>query len=898
MTRIALITLVTLMMPINPQDPRDSRNSPDPRLSGIPLTLATERAGRIKDLRYDLRFTIPSEQTAPVSGIATITFTLNDATRPLSLDFTPATVKATTANGEPSTPAVSPDHLTIPASSLRQGRNSIALEFTAGDAALNRNPEFLYTLFVPARAHLTFPCFDQPDLKARWTLSLDVPAEWEALANGAAIETSVRDGRKIVRFAETAPLSTYLFAFAAGRFSIETADRGGRTFRMFHRETDAAKVARNREAIFDLHTKALTWLEEYTGIRYPWSKFDFLLVPSFQFGGMEHAGAIFYNASALLLDPSATQNQKLGRASLIAHETAHMWFGDLVTMRWFDDVWMKEVFANFIAAKIVNPSFPEINHDLRFLLAHYPAAYEIDRTPGTNPIRQRLDNLNEAGSLYGAIIYQKAPIVMRQLEAILGETPFKEGLRQYLRAHEFGNATWPDLIAVLDERTPDDLAAWSHAWVEEPGRPIVRTELEIGGGRISRLTFVERDPIPARGLTWTQRLQVTIGLADGERTLPVRIANGRADVPEARGLAAPRFVLPSGRGVGYAGYELDAASLAYLLADLPEIGDPLTRGAAWVTLWDQMLDGRATATALVELALSALPRESDEQNVQRILGYTQRAYWKFLPPRSRSRRPAHRRRAPVRPGKRADVEPQIGVVLGAARHGAIGCRPRVARTRVAQDRERSRSHARGAGLHQPRAGTCGEGSAGLARDCRRRAGPDREPRSQGAVRVRAAGTIRRRDRAGCVRRTLEGAGVAPARAVGARGPVVRAPSAARRCGREAHSAEPRDAARDPTDRRHLLSEALDGRDPRRTQLRRGGPDGEAISRGAAGGISRSPATRRPVVGGRALQSRRTLISRIQRIPRIGRTPISLMQRIPRIGMRAIRVIRIDPCDPR
>ncbi len=128
---------------------------------------------------------------------------------------------------------------------------------------------------------------------------------------------------------------------------------------MFHRETDAAKVARNRDAIFDLHAAALAWLERYTGINYPFGKFDFLLVPSFQFGGMEHAGAIFYNASGLLLDESATQNQKLGRASVIAHETAHMWFGDLVTMRWFNDVWMKEVFANFMAAKIVNPSFPD-----------------------------------------------------------------------------------------------------------------------------------------------------------------------------------------------------------------------------------------------------------------------------------------------------------------------------------------------------------------------------------------------------------------------------------------------------------------------------------------------------------------------------------------------------------
>ncbi len=186
---------------------------------------------------------------------------------------------------------------------------------------------------------------------------------------------------------------------------------------------------------------------------------------------MEHPGAIFYNASGLLLDESATQKQLLGRASLISHETAHMWFGDLVTMKWFNDVWMKEVFANVMAAKIVNPSFPTVNHDLRFLFSYYPAAYDVDRTDGANPIRQPLANLNEAGSLYGAIIYQKAPIVMRQLELLLGEESFRDGLREYLKAHAFGNATWNDLITILDARTDADLVAWSRAWVEERGRP-------------------------------------------------------------------------------------------------------------------------------------------------------------------------------------------------------------------------------------------------------------------------------------------------------------------------------------------------------------------------------------------------------------------------------------------
>ena len=696
---------------------RPSEPSPTPTPErGIPLTLAESRAKRISDLRYELRVSVPAARTAAVTGRAIVRFTLADAASDLVLDFGPGgTVRGATSRGRTVALTRSPDHLVIPAAALTKGANEIAIDFDAANDALNRHDEYLYTLFVPARAHLAFPCFDQPDLKARWKVSLEIPSAWNAVANGAALETRKGAERTIVEFAETQPLPTYLFAFAAGRFSVETAERSGRTFRMFHRETDAAKVARNRDAIFDLHARSLDWLESYTGIPYPWGKFDFLLVPSFQFGGMEHAGAIFYNAPALLLDPSATQGQQLGRASLIAHETAHMWFGDLVTMRWFNDVWMKEVFANFMAAKIVNPSFPAINHDLRFLLAHYPAAYDVDRTPGTNAIRQRLDNLNEAGSLYGAIIYQKAPIVMRQLEGILGEASFRDGVRQYLEDRPFGNATWPDLIAVLDERTPEDLAAWSRVWVEETGRPSIATDLTVVDGRIEGLRFTQRDPVADRGLLWNQRLQVTLGLPDGLRTLPVRIADGAVDVPAARGLPAPRFVLPSGLGVGYGSFELDAGSLDYLLAHLPEISDPLTRGAAWVTLWDQMLDRRASPAALITLALTALPRETDEQNVQRILNY---AGTGVLAIPAGGRAPGADAEAREHAARRAvegrNREPQVDVVFGAAGRGAIAGGRRLARARVEQNDRGSGPDAGRARLHHAGAAT-GAAPAGSRR---------------------------------------------------------------------------------------------------------------------------------------------------------------------------------------
>jgi len=388
-------------------------------------------------------------------------------------------------------------------------------------------------------------------------------------------------------------------------------------------------VARSREAIFDLHARALEFLERYTAIPYPFGKFDFVAIPAFQFGGMEHAGKILYNAPGLLLDESATQNQQLGRASVIAHETAHTRFGDLVTMQWFNDVWMKEVFANFMAAKIVNPSFPTVNHELRFLLSNYPSAYEVDRTLGANPIRQRLDNLNEAGSMCGAIIYQKAPIVMRHLEALLGEDNFRDGLREYLKAHAFGNATWPDRIGVLDARTPLDLKAWSRVWVEEPGRPTIETVLDVKDGKITRLAFRQRDSWK-RNRAWPQQLRVAIGGPTSAQTLIVEMNGREVEVPQATGMPTPRYVLPNGGGWAYGGFTLDKATLAWLTKSLPDVVDPLTRGSAWVTLWDALLDGQVKPDAFLDLALRALPKETDEQMTSRVLGYASNTWWRFM----------------------------------------------------------------------------------------------------------------------------------------------------------------------------------------------------------------------------------------------------------------------------
>ena len=374
---------------------------------GVSSELAAYRKALINNIVYNLTFDIPEDQESPVMGSAKIEFNIvKSGKRPLLLDFNVPDdhLLEVRANGKEISPLIEQGHIAIAPADLKAGLNIIEIGFHAGDQSLNRNRDYLYTLFVPDRASTAFPCFDQPDMKARYALTLIVPEEWLAIANSQVVSESQTEGKKLIKFNVSEPVSTYLFAFAAGKFHriVETID--GIEMEMLHREPQKQIVERNSGEIFRLHYNSIKWMEEYSGIKYPFQKFGFVLIPSFQYGGMEHPGAIYYRASSLFLEESPTINEQMSRASLIAHETSHIWFGDLVTMKWFDDVWLKEVFAGYISDKMVNPDFPQVNHELRFLLSRYPAAYAVDRTQGANAIIQKLDNLNNAGSLYGGII--------------------------------------------------------------------------------------------------------------------------------------------------------------------------------------------------------------------------------------------------------------------------------------------------------------------------------------------------------------------------------------------------------------------------------------------------------------------------------------------------------------
>ncbi len=592
---------------------------------GISWQLAQHRSNTISDLRYHFVLNIPDTAAEPITAQARFRFHWNDPNRQaLVVDFLSPEqrVHGVSVNGTATNWQTRNDHILIPGSVMRAGENEIELYFNAGDEAFNRREDFMYALFVPDRAHYSLPLFDQPNLKGRVTWEVSAPENWKVVANGPqATAISVGNGRSNYVFLETRPMPSYLFAVAAGIFEKETAEINGRVFTMYHRETDAEKVSRNHDEIFRLHATTLDWLEDYTQIDYPFQKFDFVLIPSFQYGGMEHPGAILYRQASILLDETATQNQRLGRASLIAHETAHMWFGDLVTMNWFDDVWTKEVFANFVAAKIVNPSFPDVDHELRFLTAHHPAAYSVDRTAGANQIRQALENLRFAGTLYGAIIYQKAPIVMRHLENRVGEALFREGMREYLATYSYGNATWPDLIALLDKRSAQDLSAWSRVWVEEPGRPIISISREQDD------IVVRQQDAGGLGRVWPQTLKLQIGSIESTELVTIELG---AEPQRIQGMAHAPFILPNGSGVEYGGFVLDASSQEYLISNITRLETALLRGASWVTLWDQVLEGRLGPSLFLEAALNTLAVEQDELVLERVLAYIGSVYWSFL----------------------------------------------------------------------------------------------------------------------------------------------------------------------------------------------------------------------------------------------------------------------------
>ena len=578
---------------------------------GISLELAQLRKQEIKDLKYSLRFSIPEQKQEAVEGETRIQFTIQKP-QEIILDFRESAdkVKEVSVNGQPTEYTFLNEHIILPQSSTIEGKNEVYIRFTAGNQSLNRNDEFLYTLLVPDRARTVFPCFEQPNLKAAFTLQLEVPTEWEAVSNTSIASENIINGKKHITFLPTEPLSTYLFSFVAGKLKkVEYAD-GERILTAYHRETDPKKVTQLND-IFEQVASSLHWLEDYTDVPYPFAKYSFIILPGFQYGGMEHTGATLYNDNSMFLSEHPTLDEELARAKLIAHETAHMWFGDFVTMDWFNDVWTKEVFANYFAACIVEPLFPSVNHSLNWIKTYTAASLSEDRTLGSNSIRQPLDNLRNAGLIYGNIIYNKAPVMMQKLVEIMGEEAYQEGIREYLKTYAYSNAIWDDLITILDAKSEEDLATFSDVWVNQKGMPHITFT-----NRCGQLEIRQRDPLN-RGLIWPQHFQITF-IGDEITTVEVDLSQ------ETYALTVPlntKAILPNTDERGYGLFIPDEQSRAWLLAHWQEMTDDTARQSLLMLLYENYQHRLITDKEWINALLNGLKTEKNALIASTLCGY-------------------------------------------------------------------------------------------------------------------------------------------------------------------------------------------------------------------------------------------------------------------------------------
>ena len=621
--------------------PDSTMSTPGP---GISVELARVRAATIADVRYDLALDL----TGADSAVGRVTIDFRRAGRhDVVLDFRGRRLGGVLLNGVAlERPTLQNGHLLLPAAGLRPGENSVAVEFVAdiapSGASIIRSDDpsdgstYLYTLLVPADANQLFPCFDQPDLKARVRLTLTAPAAWSVVGNGPAVSADTSGARVTTRFAETPPISTYLIAFAAGPWASAQASVGGRTITAYVRRSRVREA--DLDTLIALNARALGWMERYFGRTYPFAKFDFVLAPAFPFGGMEHPGAVFYSEDAFIFRERPTLPRRLARFSTVLHECAHQWFGDLVTMRWFDDLWLKEGFATFMAAKALADLEPDADAWKTFYLGNKPTAYGVDRTEGTRPLYQTLANLDQAKSNYGAIVYNKAPAVLKQLEYLVGDEAFRRGVRAFLQRHAFANATWRDLLGAVGTAAGRSLERFGRDFMLRPGLPVVEQRLAIRNGRIARLSLAQR---PARALSgrgaWTERTEVLLAYRDRPPVrIPLELGDSVTEVTKARGLPGPEFVFANAGDYGYFLLLLDSTSVAALeRGALQRVRDNLLRAMLWGALWDQVRAYRLRPDRFVRLVLQELPRERDEQIVPVLIGRLGRAVGAYLRPQER-----------------------------------------------------------------------------------------------------------------------------------------------------------------------------------------------------------------------------------------------------------------------
>ncbi|WP_422743368.1 aminopeptidase N [Micromonospora sp. WMMD754] len=496
---------------------------------------------------------------------------------------------------------------------------------------------YLYAMSFLDDAPRIFAAFDQPDLKAPVTLAVTAPPEWTVAANGQLADRPA-PGRW--EFAPTAPLATYFVTLVAGPWHVLRSEHDGIPLGLYCRRSLAAHLDADADEIFTVTRQCLDRFHQLFAERYPFGKYDQAFVPEFNAGAMENPGLVTLRDDYVFRS-AVTDTQRELRATTIAHEMAHMWFGDLVTMRWWDDLWLNESFAEYLGTRVTAEATRFDRAWTTFASRRKAWGYTADQRPSTHPVApQEVADAAQALLNFDGISYAKGASVLRQLVAWLGDDAFLAGLNAHFAAHRFDNATLADLLAGLGAASGRDLTGWAERWLRRAQVNTLRIETAVDGdGRWTEVAVVQTAP-PSHPVLRPHRIGVAHLTADAparrvEVDLDPDADGGRTPVPELVGQPATGLLLPNAGDLTFAKIRLDPASSDAVPMLLPGLDDPLARALLWGEALDAVTDGERPAAALVGLIAAALPAETEVTIIEDVLLLTRRLVDRYLDPLAR-----------------------------------------------------------------------------------------------------------------------------------------------------------------------------------------------------------------------------------------------------------------------
>ena len=500
---------------------------------------------------------------------------------------------------------------------------------------------YLYSQFETADAKRMFACFDQPDLKAAFDVTVTAPAHWEVISNGATTMAEDADaGARIHTFATTPRMSTYLVALIAGPYAVwrdaYTDEHGEIPLGIFCRASLAQFM--DEERLFAETKQGFGFYHNNFGTPYAFGKYDQLFVPEFNAGAMENAGAVTF-LEDYVFRSKVTRYSYERRAETVLHEMAHMWFGDLVTMTWWDDLWLNESFATFASVLCQAEATEYTQAWTTFANVEKSWAYRQDQLPSTHPVAADIPDLHAVEVNFDGITYAKGASVLKQLVAYVGLEPFLAGLRDYFRDHAFANATFGDLLGALEKSSGRDLSHWGRQWLKTTGLNTLRADFDVDAdGKFTRFVIEQGGAAPGAGETRVHRLAVGIYDDDAQGKLvrvqreELDVDGSTTDVPALQGVSRGKLILVNDDDLTYCSLRLDPASLRTALTRIADIADPLPRTLVWSAAWEMTRDAELTARDFVTLVMSGLHAESEVGVAQRLLLQAQTALGSYAEP--------------------------------------------------------------------------------------------------------------------------------------------------------------------------------------------------------------------------------------------------------------------------